>query len=89
MYNKVTIEITPDGYTKTLYKNDGTVAESVTMKRRKNGLLTSDKSWDDVFWDCETGDIQDNYEDLYDALESDDIFDIQKALYELAYLYND
>lgn len=88
MYNKVIIEITPDEYTKTLYKNDGTVAESITMKR-KNGLLTSDKSWDDVFWDCETGDIQDNYEDLYDALESDDIFDIQKALYELAYLYND
>lgn len=58
-------------------------------KRRRNGLLTSNKSWDDVFWDCETGDIQDNYEDLYDALESDDIFDIQKALYELAYLYND
>lgn len=89
MYNKVTIEITPDGYTKTLYKNDGTVAESVTMKHRKNGLLTSDKSWDDVFWDRETGDIQADYEDLYDALESDDIFDIQKALYELAYLYND
>ena len=86
MYNKVIIEITPDGYTKTLYKNDGTVAESVTMKRRKKGLLTSNKSWADVFWDCETDDIQDNYEDLYDALESDDIFDIQKALYELAYL---
>ena len=48
--------------------------------------MTSNKSWDDVFWDCETGGIQDNYEDLYDALESDDIFDIQKALYELAYL---
>lgn len=86
MYNKVTIEITPDGYTKTLYKNDGTVAESIETKRRRNGRLTSNKSWDDVFWDCETGDIQDNYEDLYDALESDDIFDIQKALYELAYL---
>ena len=85
MYNKVVIEITPDEYTKTLYKNDGTIAESITMKR-KNGILTSNKSWDDVFWDCETGDIQDNYEDLYDALESDDIFDIQKALYELAYL---
>lgn len=86
MYNKVIIEITPDAYTKTLYKNDGTVAESIETKRRRNGRLTSNKSWDDVFWDCGTGDIQDNYEDLYDALESDDIFDIQKALYELAYL---
>lgn len=89
MYNKVTIEITPDGYTKTLYRSDGTVAESIETKRGRNGLLTSNKPWADVFWDCETGDIQDNYEDLYDALESDDIFDIQKALYELAYLYND
>lgn len=34
MYNKVVIEITPDEYTKTLYKNDGTVAESITMKRK-------------------------------------------------------
>lgn len=86
MYNKVIIEITPDGYTKTLYKNDGTVAESVTMKRRKKGILTSDKSWDDVFWDEEANDIQFDYEDLYDALNNDDIFDIQKALYELTYL---
>lgn len=85
MYNKVTIEITPDGYTKTLYWTDGTVAESIETKRR-NGLLTSNKSWDTVFWDEDSDDIQDDYEDLYDALESDDIFDIQKALYELAYL---
>lgn len=85
MYNKVVIEITPDEYTKTLYKNDGNIAESITMKR-KNGILTSDKSWDDVFWDEEANDIQFDYEDLYDALNSDDIFDIQKALYELAYL---
>lgn len=35
MYNKVVIEITPDEYTKTLYKNDGTIAESITMKRKK------------------------------------------------------
>lgn len=85
MYNKVTIEITPEGYTKTLYRSDGTVAESIETKRR-NGLLTSNKSWDTVFWDEDSDDIQDDYEDLYDALESDDIFDIQKALYELAYL---
>lgn len=86
MYNKVVIEITPDEYTKTLYKNDGTVAESVTTKRHKNGLLTSNKSWDDVFWNEEANDIQFDYEDLYDALNNDDIFDIQKALYELTYL---
>ena len=85
MYDKVVIEIMPNEYTKTLYKNDGTIAESVTMKR-KNGILTSDKSWDDVFLDEEANDIQFDYEDLYDALNSDDIFDIQKALYELAYL---
>ena len=54
--------------------------------KRKNGILTSDKSWDDVFWDEEANNIQFDYEDLYDALESDNIFDIQKALYELAYL---
>ena len=52
----------------------------------KNGYGASDKSWDDVFWDEEANDIQFDYEDLYDALNSDDIFDIQKALYELAYL---
>lgn len=86
MYNKVVIEITLDEYTKTLYKNDGTIAESITMKR-KNGILTSDKSWDDVFWDEEANDIQFDYKDLYDALNSDDIFDIQKALYELADFY--
>lgn len=68
----------------TLYRTDGTVAESIETKRR-NGLLTSNKSWDTVFWDEDSDDIQDDYEDLYDALESDDIFDIQKALYELAY----
>lgn len=33
MYNKVIIEITPDAYTKTLYKNDGTVAESIETKK--------------------------------------------------------
>lgn len=85
MYNKVTIEITPEGYTKTLYRTDGTAAESIETKRR-NGMLISDKSWDDVFWDEDSDDIQADYEDLYDALNSDDIFDIQKALYDLAYL---
>lgn len=85
MYNKVTIEITPEGYTKTLYRSDRTVAESIETKRR-NGLLTSNKSWDDVFWDEDSDDIQADYEDLYDTLNSDDIFDIQKALYDLAYL---
>lgn len=85
MYNKVVIEIMPNEYTETLYKNDGTIAKSITWKR-KNGILTSDKSWDDVFYDEEANDIQFDYEDLYDALNSDDIFDIQKALYELAYL---
>lgn len=85
MYDKVVIEIMPNEYTKTLYKNDGTIAESITWKL-KNGILTSDKSWDDVFWDEEANDIQFDYEDLYDALNSDDIFDIQKALYELTYL---
>lgn len=86
MYNKVVIEITPEGYTKTLYRTNGTVAESIETKRRK-GRLTSNKSWEDVFWDEGTDDIQAGYEDLYDALESDDIFDIQKALYDLANLY--
>lgn len=85
MYNKVVIEIMPNEYTETLYKNDGTIAKSITWKR-KNGILTSDKSWDNVFWDEEANDIQFDYEDLYDALNSDDIFDIQEALYELAYL---
>lgn len=85
MYNKVTIEITPEGYTKILYRSDGTVAESIETKRR-NGLLTSNKSWDTVFWDKDSDDIQADYEDLYDALNSDDICDIQKALYDLAYL---
>ncbi|WP_287065719.1 hypothetical protein [Megasphaera sp.] len=85
MYDKVVIEIMPNEYTETLYKNDGTIAKSITWKR-KNGILTSDKSWDDVFWDEEANDIQFDYEDLYDALNSDDIFDIQKALYELTYL---
>lgn len=85
MYDKVVIEIMPNEYTETLYKNDGTIAESITWKR-KNGILTCDKSWDDVFWDEEANDIQFDYEDLYDALNSDDIFDIQKALYELTYL---
>ena len=85
MYDKVVIEIMPNEYTKTLYKNDGTIAESITWKR-KNGILTSDKSWDDAFWDEEANDIQLDYEDLYDALNSDNIFDIQEALYELAYL---
>lgn len=85
MYDKVVIEITPDGYAKTLYRSDGTVAESIETKRR-NGLLTSNKSWDTVFWDKDSDDIQADYEDLYDALNSDDIFDIQKALYDLAYL---
>jgi hypothetical protein len=55
-------------------------------KRRRDGLLTSNKSWDDVFWDEEANDIQFDYEDLYDALNNDDIFDIQKALFELTYL---
>lgn len=41
---------------------------------------------EDVFWDEEANDIQFDYEDLYDALNNDDIFDIQKALYELTYL---
>lgn len=85
MYDKVVIEITPEGYTKTLYRSDGTVAESIETKRR-NGLLTSNKSWDTVFWDKDSDDIQADYEDLYDALNSDDIFDIQKVLYDLAYL---
>lgn len=85
MYNKVTIEITPEGYTKTLYRTDGTVAESIETKRR-NGLLISNKSWDTVFIPEDSDDIQADYEDLYDALNSDDIFDIQKALYRLAYL---
>lgn len=85
MYDKVVIEIMPNEYTETLYKNDGTIAKSITWKR-KNGILTSNKSWDDVFWDEEANDIQFDYEDLYDALNSDDIFDIQKALYELTYL---
>ena len=85
MYDKVVIEIMPNEYTETLYKNNGTIAKSITWKR-KNGILTSDKSWDDVFWDKEANDIQFDYEDLYDALNSDDIFDIQKALYELTYL---
>ena len=85
MYDKVVIEIMPNEYTETLYKNNGTIAKSITWKR-KNGILTSDKSWDDVFWDEEANDIQFDYEDLYDALNSDDIFDIQKALYELTYL---
>ena len=85
MYDKVVIEIMPNEYTETLYKNDGTIAKSITWKR-KNGILTSNKSWDDVFWDEEANDIQFDYEDLYDALNSDDIFDIQKAIYELTYL---
>lgn len=43
MYNKVVIEITSEGYTKILYRTDGTTAESIETKRR-NGMLTSDKS---------------------------------------------
>ncbi|WP_294000277.1 hypothetical protein [uncultured Megasphaera sp.] len=85
MYTKVVIEITPEGYTKTLYNDDGTVAESIATIQN-NCLLTSDKPWDDVFWDKETDSIKPDCEALCEALDDNDIIGIHMALQELYYL---